>query len=62
MDSETLRTLFEPRDRRQRRPSGDPDAPKARSPEVTLSLSRIKEPPNLRADQVGLTPITLTLT
>ena len=55
MDSETLRTLFEPRDRRQRRPSGDPDAPRAQSTEVTLSLSRTKAPPNLRANQAGCT-------
>ena len=55
MDSETLRTLFEPRDRRQRRPSGDPDAPSAQSTEVSLSLSRTKEAPNLRANQAGCT-------
>ena len=61
MDSETLRTLFEPRDRRQRRPSGDPDAPKAQSTEVTLILSRTKEPPNLGANQAGRT-LALTLT
>ena len=36
MDSETLRTLFEPRGWKQRRPtpSCDPDAPKAQSTEV----------------------------
>ena len=55
MDSETLRTLFEPRDRRQRRPSGDPDAPRAQSTEATLSLSRTKETPNLRATRAGCT-------
>ena len=63
MDSETLRTLFEPRGWKQRRPtpSCDPDAPKAQSTEAALTLSRTKDTPNLRANHVGLT-LTLTLT